>query len=87
VGVLALSRSFRRFFLETWKPRRELSAARTLLLLFFNEPQSGPARRMESPLAHLAREERDRLRVARVDVAKRPEAAEKLNVDVVPRRS
>jgi thioredoxin-like negative regulator of GroEL len=58
--------------------------AETPLLLFFTDPTSGPARRMESLLAHLARKERDRLRVARVDVIKRPEAAERMNVDVVP---
>ena len=54
------------------------------LLLFFTLPTSGPARRMESLLAHLARKERDRLRVSRVDVAERPELAEKLGVTSVP---
>jgi thioredoxin 1 len=39
---------------------------------------------MESLLAHLARKERDRLDVKRIDVSKRPQAAERLNVDVVP---
>jgi thioredoxin 2 len=56
----------------------------TPLLAFFTEPRSGPARRMESLLAHLARKERGRLRVARVDVGKRPEVASRLNVDTVP---
>jgi thioredoxin-like negative regulator of GroEL len=56
----------------------------TALLVFFTDPTSGPARRMESLLAHLARKERDRLRVTRIDVKKRPEAAEKFRVDVVP---
>jgi thioredoxin 2 len=59
-------------------------SAKTPLLAFFTEPRSGPARRMESLLAHLARKERGRLRVARVDVGKRPEVASRLNVDTVP---
>jgi thioredoxin 2 len=54
------------------------------LLAFFTESRSGPARRMESLLAHLARKERGRLRVTRVDVGKRPELASRLNVDTVP---
>src|SRR6187549_3146520 len=56
----------------------------TPLLLFFTDPTSGPARRMESLLAHLARKERDRLDVKRIDVEKRPEAAAKMKVEVVP---
>lgn len=59
-------------------------SAKTPLLLFFTDPTSGPARRMESLLAHLARKERDRLDVKRVDVSKRPDAAEKMKVAVVP---
>lgn len=58
--------------------------AETPLLLFFTDPTSGPARRMESLLAHLARKERDRLQVQRVDVSKRPETAEQMKVEVVP---
>jgi thioredoxin-like negative regulator of GroEL len=54
------------------------------LLVFFWSERSGPARRMESLLAHLERKERDRLRVRRVDVAERPELAQKFQVDVVP---
>jgi thioredoxin 1 len=54
------------------------------LLLFFTDPTSGPARRMESLLAHLARKERDRLRVTRIDIEKRPEVAAKMKVEVVP---
>ena len=57
---------------------------KTPLLLFFTDPTSGPARRMESLLAHLARKERGRLDVKRIDVEKRPEAAAKLKVEVVP---
>ena len=54
------------------------------LLVFFCSARSGPARRMESLLAHLARKERARLRVARVDVDERPEVAERFGVDEVP---
>jgi thioredoxin 2 len=39
---------------------------------------------MESLLAHLARKERSRLRVSRIDVDARPEIAEKLKVTDVP---
>lgn len=54
------------------------------LLLFFTTPTSGPARRMESLLAHLARKERDRLRVSRIDVDISSELAERLNVSKIP---
>ena len=54
------------------------------LLVFFTSERSGPARRMESLLAHLARKERDRLRTTRVDVDKRPDLAEKFKVSSVP---
>ena len=54
------------------------------LLVFFCSARSGPARRMESLLAHLARKERARLRVARVDVEERPEVAERFGVEEVP---
>ena len=54
------------------------------MLLFFTAPTSGPARRMESLLAHLARKERARLRVSRIDVEATPELAEKLKVGEVP---
>ena len=43
------------------------------MLLFFTNGTSGPARRMESLLAHLARKERDRLRISRIDVDTSPE--------------
>ena len=39
---------------------------------------------MESLLAHLARKERSRLRVRRIDVDARPELAERFRVGVVP---
>jgi thioredoxin-like negative regulator of GroEL len=54
------------------------------MLLFFTNPRSGPARRMESLLAHLARKERHRLRVARIDLEAHPEWTERLNVTVIP---
>ena len=54
------------------------------LLVFFSSPRSGPARRMESLLAHLARKERHRLRVAQVDIDERRDLAEKLRVDSAP---
>jgi thioredoxin 2 len=54
------------------------------LLLFFTTETSGPARRMESLLAHLARKERARLRVSRIDVDASPELAERLRVTEVP---
>ena len=57
--------------------------ARPLLVFFYSE-RSGPARRMESLLAHLARKERDRMRLRRVDVDLRPDLAARFNVDEVP---
>jgi len=54
------------------------------LLVFFSSRRSGPARRMESLLAHIARKERDRLRVTIVDVDERTELAARFRVDTVP---
>ncbi|HYQ11070.1 MAG TPA: thioredoxin family protein, partial [Gaiellaceae bacterium] len=54
------------------------------LLLFFTSRSSGPARRMESLLAHIARKERSRLRVSKIDVDERPEVAERFRVGQVP---
>jgi thioredoxin-like negative regulator of GroEL len=54
------------------------------LLVFFGAAQSGPARRMESLVAHLARKERARLRVTRVDVNEQPELAERFRVETIP---
>jgi thioredoxin 1 len=54
------------------------------LLVFFCSKRSGPARRMESLLAHLARKERERLRVIRVDVDQQPELAQRFRVSDVP---
>lgn len=39
---------------------------------------------MESLLAHIARKERGRLRVSKVDVEDRPDLAERFRVDEVP---
>jgi thioredoxin-like negative regulator of GroEL len=57
--------------------------ARPLLVFFANE-RSGPARRMESLIAHVARKERERLRVTRVDVDQRPDLARRFGVAAVP---
>jgi thioredoxin-like negative regulator of GroEL len=54
------------------------------LLVFFGAAHSGPARRMESLVAHLARKERTRLRVTHVDVNEQPELAERFRVETVP---
>jgi thioredoxin-like negative regulator of GroEL len=54
------------------------------LLVFFWSERSGPARRMESLLAQLARKERTRLRVMRVDIDEQPELAERFRVAVAP---
>jgi thioredoxin 1 len=54
------------------------------MLVFFTSRQSGPARRMESLLAHIARKERDRLAIKRVDVDERPDLAARFRVAQVP---
>ena len=54
------------------------------LLVFFTSERSGPARRMESLLAQLARKERLRVRIMRVEVEEQPELAEKFRVEAVP---
>jgi thioredoxin 2 len=54
------------------------------LLMFFTSPRSGPARRMESLVAHIARKERGRLRVIQVNVDQRVDLVEKLGVQEVP---
>jgi thioredoxin-like negative regulator of GroEL len=54
------------------------------MLVFFSSRRSGPARRMESLLAHLARKERQRLRIRRVDVDDNPKLAERFRVETVP---
>jgi thioredoxin 1 len=54
------------------------------LLVFFTSRRSGPARRMESLLAHIARKEREHLRVRRVEVDERPTLADRFRVAEVP---
>jgi thioredoxin-like negative regulator of GroEL len=54
------------------------------LLVFFSSASSGPSRRMESLVAHIARSERHRLRVVQVDVEERKDLVEKLGVLHVP---
>ena len=54
------------------------------ILLFFSSARSGPSRRMESLLAHIARKERHRLRVVQVDVDERRDFADKLGVQGAP---
>jgi thioredoxin-like negative regulator of GroEL len=54
------------------------------LLVFFTSRRSGPARRMESLLAHIARKERSRLRVSKVDVEERPDLSQRFRVEQVP---
>jgi thioredoxin-like negative regulator of GroEL len=60
-----------------------MSAERPLLV-FFTSQRSGPARRMESLLAHIARKERDSLQVKLVDVDARPDLAAKFRISEVP---
>jgi thioredoxin 1 len=54
------------------------------LLVFFTSQRSGPARRMESLLAHIARKEREHLEVRKVDVDERPDIATRFRVETVP---
>lgn len=62
----------------------DMKPDRRPLLVFFGASHSGPARRMESLVAHLARKERARLRVTQVDVNEQPELAERFRVETVP---
>jgi thioredoxin-like negative regulator of GroEL len=54
------------------------------LLVFFTSQRSGPARRMESLLAHIARKERETLDVKMVDADARPDLVEKFRISQVP---
>lgn len=54
------------------------------VLVFFTSQRSGPARRMESLLAHIARKEREQLAVKTVDVDERPDIAARFRVGAVP---
>ncbi len=56
----------------------------TPVLVFFTTTRSGPARRMESLLAHLARKERGRLRISRIDADASPDWVQKLSVTDIP---
>jgi len=58
--------------------------AKKPILLFFTTRTSGPARRMESLIAHVARKERQRLTVLSVDADEKPELAERLAVEKIP---
>ena len=54
------------------------------MLVFFTRATSGPARRMESLLAHVARKERERLKVRRVDADRHPRLLRKFAIEQVP---
>jgi thioredoxin 2 len=54
------------------------------LLVFFFDGRSGPARRMESLIAHVAHKERGRLKVKRVNVDTHPRLVRKFGVEQVP---
>jgi hypothetical protein len=54
------------------------------ILLFFTRRTSGPARRMESLIAHVARKERRRLTVVSVDADENAALAQRLSVDEIP---
>lgn len=54
------------------------------MLLFFTSTRSGPGRRMESLLAHLARKERGRLSIAKIDVDTSPDWVERLKIEEIP---
>ena len=54
------------------------------MLVFFFDGRSGPARRMESLIAHVAHKERGRLKVKRVNVDRHPRLVRKFGVEQVP---
>jgi thioredoxin-like negative regulator of GroEL len=54
------------------------------VLAFFRSERSGPARRMESLIAHFAHKERQRLRVTIVDADARPDLVRRFAVTTVP---
>lgn len=57
---------------------------RLALLIFFSSVSSGPARRMDSLVANVARKERRYLRVLQIDINERPDLAGRFRVQVVP---
>jgi thioredoxin 1 len=61
-----------------------MSAAPKPLLVFFSSSRSGPCRRLESVLAHLARKERHRLSIVRIDVDEREDVAARFGIRAVP---
>src|SRR3954464_3876308 len=61
-----------------------MTAANPPVLAFFRSQRSGPARRMESLIAHFAHKERHRLRVTVVDADARPDLAQRFGVTPVP---
>jgi thioredoxin-like negative regulator of GroEL len=54
------------------------------MLVFFYSERSGPARRMDSLLAHVERVHRGRLTVRRVDADRHPRLVRKFSVEQVP---
>lgn len=54
------------------------------LLVFFSSVRSGPSRRMESLVAHVARKERRRLHVIQADVDRHAGLVERLEVQDAP---
>ncbi|HEX3455883.1 MAG TPA: thioredoxin family protein [Gaiellaceae bacterium] len=54
------------------------------ILLFFTKRTSGPARRMESLIAHVARKQRGRLTVVSVDADENADLVERLEVEEIP---
>ena len=54
------------------------------MLVFFSSAQSGPSRRMESLVAHIARKERHRLHVVQADVDQHASLVERLAVKDAP---
>src|SRR5215831_5052307 len=65
------------------EPVRERRSAKPILL-FFTKRTSGPARRMESLIAHIARKERRRLTVVSVDADENADLVERLAVEQIP---
>ena len=53
-------------------------------LVFFYDETSGPARRMESLLAHVERKERGRLQIRRVNIEEHERLVAKFEVEEVP---
>lgn len=54
------------------------------VLIFFSSVSSGPARRMDSLVASIARKERRYLRVLQIDVDEHPDLAVRFRVRAVP---